>query len=184
LENNMTRRITALTILLTGCLLAGCGGMPKPKITPVKSKAGTANVRVALVGTNYDSSWDKEGVTLYITQQWRNRDDVPIGEEIVAEKHFNAGQGSNRGVIALRDAEKKETNTVVLKFELKSGPDPLNQNVSAAITREWKISSSWAEADMVLTCAISRTGNNNYTLDVVYAQNMATGDIEQVLPNE
>jgi hypothetical protein len=180
----MTNRIAALSLLVLGCVLAGCGGLPKPKITPVKAKAGTANVRVTLVGTNYDSSWDKEGVKLYVTQQWRNRDDVPIGEELVAEKAFATGQGSTRGTIALRDAEKKETNRVVLKFELKSGPDPLNQNVSAAITREWKISSSWAEADMVLVCAISRTGNNNYVVDVVYAQNMATGEVEQVLPYE
>lgn len=180
----MTNRMAALSLLILGCVLAGCGGLPKPKITPVKAKAGTTNVRVTLVGTNYDTNWDKEGVKLYVTQQWRNKDDVPIGEELVAEKAFASGQGSTRGTIALRDGEKKETNWVVLKFELKSGPDPLNQNVSAAITREWKISSSWAEADMVLMCAISRTGNNNYAIDAVYAQNLATGEVEQVLPFE
>lgn len=180
----MTRRFAALSLLVLGCLLAGCGGLPKPKITPQKAKPGTANVRVTLVAGNYDSNWDKEGLKLYVTQQWRNKQGVPVAEELVAEKAFSNGQGSTRGVIALRDAEKKETNRVVLKFELKSGPDPLNQNVSAALSREWKISSSWAEADMVMLCVVSRTGNNNYAVDAVYAQNMATGEVEQVLPFE
>ncbi|HRJ77517.1 MAG TPA: hypothetical protein PLF37_03305 [Planctomycetota bacterium] len=171
-----------LAFLALALSLAGCGGMPKPNITAQKAKPGTVNARVALVASNYGSDWDKENVTLFVVQQWRNRDGVPVKEETVAEKAFAKSNAGARGSISLKDAEGSETRRVFLKFELKSGPDPLNQNVSAAITREWNLSSSMAEADLVFLAAISRTGGNNYAIDVVYAQNLATGEIEQVLP--
>lgn len=179
----MIRTVAVFSLFVLALGLAGCGGMPKPKITAAKAKPSTTNLRVGLVASNYDAAWDKENVTLYVVQQWRNNKDVPVKEETVAEKQFGKGQASTRGAITRKNAEGDETNKVFLKFELKSGPDPLNQNVSAAITREWKMSSSMADADLLFIAAISRTGENNYAIDVVYAQNLATGEIEQVLPS-
>ncbi|MCA8936920.1 MAG: hypothetical protein KDB68_12040, partial [Planctomycetes bacterium] len=68
------RLLAILSVLCIGALIAGCGGMPKPQIEPVKPRADATLVRVALVATNYDDSWDKEGVRLRAHQIWLNDD--------------------------------------------------------------------------------------------------------------
>lgn len=177
------RLLATLVVLCIGTLVAGCGGMPKPVIESVKPREDATHVRVALVATNYDESWDKENVRLRVHQIWLNDDGVPTNKEQVFEQAYNGRQGDNRGTIKMKDAEGSSTNRVRLSFELASGENKANENLSAATNLEWKLSGSLAEKDLVLVAVLSRKTRNNYAIDVLYAMDPETGTIEQVLPS-
>lgn len=177
-------RLTALMVLVLGAvLLVGCGGMPKPQIDASLPRSDATNVRAVLTATNYDNSWDKENVRLRVHQVWLNDDGVPTNKETVLDKPFAGQQGDQRAVLKMKDSEGQSTSRVRLQFELVSGENKTNENVSAAATLEWKLSSSLANKDLLLTAVISRKGRNNYAIDVLYALDPATGYLEQVLPS-
>jgi hypothetical protein len=177
------RLIATLIVLCIGALVAGCGGMPKPEIEAVTPRADATHVRVAIIPTNYDESWDKENVRFRAHQIWLNEDDVPTKKEQVFEQAYNHRQGDKRGTLMMKDADGSSTTRIMLAFELVSGENATNENVSAATNLEWKVSSSLAEKDIVLVAVVSRKTRNNYAIDVLYAMNPATGDMEQVLPS-
>ncbi|MBE7490872.1 MAG: hypothetical protein HS108_03770 [Planctomycetes bacterium] len=177
-------RISALfALVFCFVMLAGCGGMPKPQIDATMPRSDATNVRASVMATNYDSSWDKENVRLRVHQIWLNRDGVPTNKETVLDKAFDGRQGDQRAVLKMKDSEGRSSNRVRLQFELVSGENKTNENVSAASTLEWKLSSSLANKDLLLLAVVSRKGRNNYALDVLYALDPATGYIEQVLPS-
>ncbi|MCA8918739.1 MAG: hypothetical protein KDB32_06650 [Planctomycetes bacterium] len=177
------RLLAILSVLCIGALIAGCGGMPKPQIEPVKPRADATLVRVALVATNYDDSWDKEGVRLRAHQIWLNDDGVPTNKEQVFEQAYNGKQGANRGTLKMKDADGSSTSRVRLAFELVSGENKTNENISAGTTVEWNLPSSMENKDAVLVAMISRKTRNNYQIDVLYAMNPETGDLVQILPS-
>ncbi len=177
-------RFLALAVFaFSAIILAGCGGMPKPQIDATMPRSDATNVRATLTATNYDESWEKENVRLRVHQVWLNDDGVPTNKETVLDKAFAGRQGDQRAVFKMKDAEGQSTNRVRLQFELVSGENKTNENVSAAATLEWKLSSSLANKDLLLVAVISRKGRNNYAIDVLYALDPATGYIEQVLPS-
>ena len=177
------RFIAALFVVCIGAVLAGCGGMPKPQIEAVVPHADATLVRVAMVATNYDDSWDKENVRLRVNQQWLNDDGVPTNKEEIFEQSYNARQGDNRGTIKMKDSEGSSTNRVRLVFELVAGENKANESISAATNLEWKLPSSLEQKDIVFVAVLSRKTRNNYAIDVLYAMNPVTGDMEQVLPS-
>ena len=177
------RLIAALLLICIGAVVAGCGGMPKPTIEAVVPHEDATLVRVALVATNYDDSWNNENVRLRVNQQWLNDDGVPTNKEEIFEQAFNGRQGDNRGTIKMKDSEGSSTNRVRLVFELVSGENKASESISAATNLEWKLSSSLEQKDIVLIAVISRKTRNNYAIDVLYAMNPETGDLEQVLPS-
>jgi hypothetical protein len=162
-------RLLATLVVLCGAVLAGCGGMPKPAIEPVAPRADATHVRVVIVATNYDESWDKE--------------DVPTRNEQVFEQAFSTRGGSTRGTLMMKDTEGSSTSYVNLVFSLISGENAASENVSAETRLEWKVPSSLAEKDVVLVAVISRKTRNNYAIDVLYAMNPESGDLVQVLPS-
>ena len=172
-----------MLVVLCGVVLAGCGGMPKPAIDAVTPRADATHVRVAMIATNYDESWDKENVRLRAHQVWLNEDDVPTKKEQVFEQSYNSRQGDKRGTLMMKDTDGSSSSRIMLAFELVSGENASNENVSAATNLEWKVSSSLAEKDIVFVAVVSRKTRNNYAIDVLYAMNPETGDIEQVLPS-
>lgn len=172
--------LLALVALVT-IIGTGCGGMPKPKIDAMPAAAGTTNVRLAVVATNYDSNWDAEKVKLIVRQQWLNDAGVPTQEDSVGEKSYFEKQADKRGAIQLKDARGNNTRDVNLAIELKSGTDPLNQNVSSSAQFRWGMG-SMAESDLLILAAVSRTGNNSYNIDACYAVDLANGQMQQLLP--
>lgn len=177
------RLISLMVLGLCSVILFGCGGMPKPQIDANMPRSDATNVRAVLSATNYDDGWEKENVRLRIHQVWLNRDGVPTNKETVLDKAFGGRQGDQRAVFKMKDAEGGSTNRVRLQFELVSGENKSAENVSAAASMEWKLSSSLANKDLLLLCVISRKGRNNYAIDVLYALDPATGYTEQVLPS-
>ncbi len=177
------KSILTMTLALALCAVAGCGGMPKPQIDAMAPRADATNARVTLTATNYDESWEKENVRLRIHQVWLNNDGVPTNKETIVDKPFNGRQGDARTVIKMKDADGKSTRDVRLQFELVSGENKTNENVSAAATLEWSVPSSLTNKDLVLLGVLSRKGRNNYAIDVLYALEPATGEILQVLPS-
>ncbi len=176
------KRLALLCLIAVVTIIAtGCGGMPKPKIDPAPMAAGTTNVRLAVVASNYESNWDGEKVKLIVRQQWLNDQGVPTQEETVGEKSYNASQADTRGKVQLKDARGNQTRDVNLAFELKSGPDPLNQNVSSASQFRWGMG-GMAETDLLILVAVSRTGNNSYNIDAAYAVDLSNGQMQQLLP--
>ena len=175
--------IATFAVLVFGALIAGCGGMPKPQIEAVKPRADATLVRVAMIATNYDDSWDKENVRLRAHQIWLNDDGVPTNKEQVFEQAYDGKQGANRGTLKMKDAEGSSTNRVRLAFELVSGENKTNENISAGTTVEWKASSSFENKDIVFVAVISRKQRNNYQIDVLYAMDPETGEMEQILPS-
>lgn len=173
----------ALFVLCIGAVLAGCGGMPKPTVESVTPRADATHVRVAVVATNYDESWDKENVRLRAHQIWLNDDDVPTKKEQVFEQSYNGRQADKRGTLMMKDADGDSTTNIILSFELVSGENATNENVSAATNLEWKVPSSLAEKDIVFVAVISRKTRNNYAIDVLYGMDPATGEMVQVLPS-
>jgi hypothetical protein len=176
-------RLLATLVVLCGAVLAGCGGMPKPAIEPVAPRADATHVRVVIVATNYDESWDKENVRLRAQQEWLNENDVPTRNEQVFEQAFSTRGGSTRGTLMMKDTEGSSTSYVNLVFSLISGENAASENVSAETRLEWKVPSSLAEKDVVLVAVISRKTRNNYAIDVLYAMNPESGDLVQVLPS-
>jgi hypothetical protein len=177
------RLLATLVVLSIGAILAGCGGMPKPQIEAVTPRADATLVRVAIIATNYDESWEKENVRLRAHQIWLNDDDVPTKKEQVFEQAYNHRQADTRGTLMMKDSDGSSTTRINLAFELVSGENATNENVSAATNLEWKVSSSLAEKDIVLVAVVSRKTRNNYAIDVLYALEPATGTLEQVLPS-
>jgi hypothetical protein len=175
--------IATFAVLVFGALIAGCGGMPKPQIDAVKPRADATLVRVAIVATNYDDAWDKENVRLRAQQVWLNDDGVPTNTEQVFDQQYNGKQGANRGTLKMKDADGSSTSSVRLSFELVSGENKTNENISAGTTVEWDVPSALENKDIVLMAVISRKTRNNYKIDVLYAMNPETGEIEQVLPS-
>lgn len=177
------RLIAILAVLCIGAVIAGCGGTPKPQIEAVKPRADATLVRVALVATNYDDSWDKEAVRLRAHQIWLNDDGVPTNKEEVFDQAYNGKQGANRGTLKMKDSEGSSTNRVRLTFELVSGENKTNENISAGTTIEWKIPSAFENKDIIFVAVISRKTRNNYQIDVLNAVNPETGELEQILPS-
>jgi hypothetical protein len=177
------RLLAALVVLCFGAVIAGCGGMPKPVIEPVAPRADATHVRVVMVATNYDESWDKENLRLRAQQEWLNENDVPTRNEQVFEHAYNTRGGGKRGTLMMKDAEGSSTSYVNLVFSLISGENAASENVSAETRLEWKVPSSLAEKDIVLVAVISRKTRNNYAIDVMYALNPESGDLVQVLPS-
>lgn len=176
------KRLALLSLIAAVTIIAvGCGGMPKPKFNAPAASAGSTNVRLAVVATNYDSSWDNEKVKLTVLQQWLNNEGVPTQEETVGEKSYYSTQADKRGKIQLKDARGNSTRDVNLSFELKSGPDPLNQNISSARRFRWGMG-GMAETDLLILVAVSRTGNNSYNIDAAYAVDLGNGQMQQLLP--
>ncbi|MBK8207611.1 MAG: hypothetical protein IPK87_12615 [Planctomycetes bacterium] len=176
-------RFALTVLLLCAGLLAGCGGMPKPQIDSRKPVADQTLARVAIVATNYDEAWDKENVRLRIHQVWLNDAGVPTNKEQVIDQPYNGKQGSNRGTIKMKESDGDSTSWVRLTFEIVSGENAQNENISAGTTVEWKLPSGLAQKDMLLVAVLSRSAKNNYKIDVVYGMNPETGEIEQVLPS-
>jgi hypothetical protein len=177
------RHLALLLVVCLGALVAGCGGMPKPQVESVKPREDATHVRIALVATNYDESWDKENVRLRVHQVWLNKDGVPTNKEQVYEQAYSGRHGDNRGTIKMKDADGSSTSRVRLGFELVSGETKASENLSASTNLEWNLSSSLAEKDLVLVAVLSRKTRNNYAIDVLYAMDPETGYIEQVLPS-
>ncbi|MCC6573088.1 MAG: hypothetical protein IT462_04780 [Planctomycetes bacterium] len=176
------KRLALLSLIALVTIIAtGCGGMPKPKIDEVPNAAGTTNVRIAIVASNYDSSWDNEKVKLIVNQEWLNNDGAPVQSEVVGEKAYNGPQANSRGKLQLKDIRGNQTRDVNLGIELKSGTDPLNQNVSSSSRFRWGMG-SMAETDLLILAAVSRTGNNSYNIDACYAVDLSNGRMEQLLP--
>jgi hypothetical protein len=176
-------RLLSALVVLCGALVAGCGGMPKPQIEAVTPRADATHVRVAIVATNYDSSWDKENLRFRAHQVWLNEDDVPTKKEQVFEQAYNSRGADKRGTLMMKDADGSSSTRINLEFALVSGENAANENVSASTNLEWKVSSSLAEKDIVLIAVISRKTRNNYAIDALYAMNPESGDLEQVLPS-
>lgn len=177
------RHLAIFVLAAVAVVMAGCGGVPKPQIESQKPRADATLVRVSMVATNYDDSWDKEKVRLRVQQVWLNDDGVPTNKEIVFDHAFEGRQGGNRGTLKMKDNEGGNTNRVRLTFELVSGENAQNENISASTTLEWSLSSSFNNKDLVLVPVISRKTRNNYQIDVLYAMNPETGEIEQILPS-
>ena len=177
------RLFATLVVLCIGTLIGGCGGMPKPQIEAVTPRADATHVRVALIATNHDESWEKENVRLRAHQRWLNDDDVPTKQEQIFERAYNDRKGDARGTLMMKDSDGSSTTRINLAFELVSGENASNENVSAATNLEWKVPSSLAEKDVVFVAVISRKTRNNYAIDVLYAMNPETGDLVQVLPS-
>lgn len=174
-------RIALLT--LTALLLLGCGGMPKVEISARKPVKDQSLVRVTVVATNHDDSWDKEYVRVRIHQLWLNDAGVPTNKEQVIDQPHNGKSGANRGTIKLKEADGDSTSWVRLSFEIVSGDNPGAENVSAGTTVEWKLSSTFWQQDFVFVAVLSRSAKNNYRIDAVWAMNPETGETEQVLPS-
>jgi hypothetical protein len=177
------RLAATFVVLCIGALLGGCGGMPKPQIEAVKPRADATLVRVSLVATNHDESWDKENVRLRAHQIWLNDNGVPTKKEQVFEQAYNRRQADTRGTLMMKDADGSSSSYVRLGFELVSGENATNENVSAATNLEWKVSSSFAEKDILFVAVISRKTRNNYAIDALYALDPETGNTEQILPS-
>ena len=172
-----------LVIALFTMLLAGCGGMPKPVIEAAKPRADATNVRVMMAATNYDDAWDKENVRLRCHQIWLNDDDVPTNKEQVLDAAYNGRQGDKRAVLKMKDTDGRSTTRVRMQFELVSGENKTNENVSAGTTLEWYVPSSLANKDILMVAVVSRKGKNSYALDVLYGMDPATGELVQILPS-
>ncbi|MBX3460035.1 MAG: hypothetical protein KF696_08720 [Planctomycetes bacterium] len=170
-------------LMLTATLLLGCGGMPKIVMDARKPVKDQTLVRVSVVATNYDDAWDKESVRVRIHQVWLNDSGVPTNKEQVIDQPHNGKSAANRGTIKLKEADGDSTRWVRLTFEIVSGDRPDTENISAGTTVEWKLSSSYAEKDIVLVAVLSRSAKNNYKIDAVWAMNPETGETEQVLPS-
>lgn len=177
------RLIAALFVVCLGSLLVGCGGMPEPQIDAVEPRADATLVRVSMVATNYDESWDKENPRLRAHQVWLNDDGVPTAKEQVFEQSYTGSQGSNRGTIKMKDAEGNSDTYVRLSFELVSGENPTNENISAGTTLPWSVPSTMVERDIVFLAVISRKARNNYAIDALYSINPSNGEMVQVLPS-
>jgi len=176
-----TMSLTALALL--GCLAAGCGGVPKPPIEGVNPRPDSINVRMMIGATNYDEAWDNEKVRVICSQIWLNEDDVPERKELVFDKPFNGRQGESRAVVVLKELDGTPSNYVMLQFELKSGENPTQENVSASATLEWYVPSSMENRDILMVAVINRKSRNNYAFDRLYALEPDQGDIEQILPS-
>jgi hypothetical protein len=170
-------------LLLVAGVLAGCGGTPQPQISAVDPAADTTLVRVAIVPTNYNEAWGNENVRLRCRQLWFDRSGVPTNNETVFDQPFEGAQGKARGTIRMVDANERSTRRVHVAFEVISGENPQSETVSVSRTVEWRMPSNLAEKDLVLTAVISRRARNNYAIDVIYAMDPQTGEMEQVLPS-
>jgi len=177
------RLLATLFVVCTGMLIAGCGGMPKPEIEAVKPRADATHVRAVIAATNYDSAWDKENLRLRCHQIWLNDDGVPTNKEQVFEAAYGDTSGNKRGTLKMKEADGDSTSTVRLGFELVSGENQVNENISAGTTIEWSLDSSYNNQDILFVAVISRKTKNNYKIDVLYALNPETGELEQVLPS-
>ncbi|MBZ0136417.1 MAG: hypothetical protein K8I27_08610 [Planctomycetes bacterium] len=177
------RLLATLFFVCIGAVLAGCGGMPKPEIESVAPRADATHVRAVLAATNYDESWDKENLRLRCHQIWLNDDGVPTNKEQVFEAGYNDHAGARRGTLKMKEADGDSTSRVRLGFELVSGENAATENISAGTTIEWNLSSSYNNKDIVFVAVISRKTKNNYKIDVLYALNPETGELEQVLPS-
>lgn len=177
------RLIATWLVIATGLVVMGCGGMPEPQIESVEPRADATLVRVSMVATNYDTSWDNENLRLRTHQIWLNDAGVPTAKEQVFEQAFEGKQGANRGTIKMKDSDGNSDTDVRLSFELVSGENPSSENISAGTTLEWDIPSNMAEKDIIFLVVVSRKARNNYAIDVLYAVNPETGEIEQVLPS-
>lgn len=177
------RLLATLFVVCTGLLIGACGGMPKPEIEAVTPRADATHVRAVVAATNYDEAWDKENLRLRCHQVWLNDDGVPTNKEQVFEAGYGDTTGGKRGTLKMKEADGDSTSTVRLGFELVSGENAVNENVSAGTTIEWKLDSSYNNQDIMFVAVISRKTKNNYKIDVLYALNPETGDLEQVLPS-
>jgi len=173
-----------LLILLTLTSVAACGGWPTPKINQVGSPKGTANFRLSIVATNYGPDWDEENVRLRISQEWLNDEDVPTNSDAILDSPFNQRGGDFRHVLQLRDSAGESSRDLILRFDLVSGKNAQNENVSASTTVRWYVPSAMSENDFLIVAQISRSGPNNYRIDVVYAMEPISAEIEQILPSE
>lgn len=177
-------KLLSLTFAFAACLLLfGCGGVPKPQIEAAKPRPDSTLVRVSMAATNYDSSWDKENVRMRCSQIWLNNSGVPTNKEEVFDVAYNGRTGAVRGTLKMKDSEGRSTSRVRLNFELVSGENKQAENISAGTTLEWKLSSSLDQKDIVFFAVLSRKARNNYAIDVLYAMDPATGQMEQVLPS-
>lgn len=177
------RTLALLSLTLAACVMVGCGGNPVPQIQAVAPRADATNVRVMLGATNFDESWEKENVRLRCQQIWLDDNDVPTEKELVLEKSFNGRQGDKRAVLKMKDSAGESTRWLLLQFEVVSGENPTQETISAATTIEWKVPSGLTNQDILFVGVLSRKNRNSYAIDVLYAMNPATGEMEQVLPN-
>ena len=177
------RLLATLFLVGIGAILVGCGGMPKPEIEAVAPRADATHVRAVLAATNYDESWDKENLRLRCHQIWLNDDGVPTNKEQVFEASYGDSSGDKRGTLKMKEADGDSTSYVRLGFELVSGENAVNENISAGTTIEWKLNSSFNNQDILFVAVVSRKTKNNYKIDVLYALNPETGELEQVLPS-
>ncbi|MDC1142033.1 hypothetical protein OAU50_03000 [Planctomycetota bacterium] len=173
----------SLALSFVMLLLAGCGSMPKPKIDFQKPRADATYVRVSMVPTNHDSSWKNEKLRLRCSQIWLNDDGVPTNKEVVFDTPYGGDNGAMRYSLKMRDSEGDSTTDVRLQFELVNGENE-NENVSAGTTLDWDVPSSLAGKDIVFTAYVSRSGRNNYALDVLYASDPTNAERVQVLPSD
>jgi hypothetical protein len=170
-------------MLLAAAMLTGCGGTPQPQIGAVEPASDTTLVRVAIVPTNYNEAWESENVRLRARQLWFDRSGVPTNNELVFDQPFSGPQGTARGTISMIDANDRSTRRVHVAFEVISGENPQSETVSVSRTVEWRMPKQLSEKDLVITAVISRRARNNYAIDVIYAMDPQTGEIEQVLPS-
>lgn len=177
------KRIVMLLVVCMGGLVSGCGGMPEPQINAVEPRTDATLVRVSLVATNYDPSWDTENLRLRAHQEWLNDDGVPVDKEEIFEQPYGTMQAANRGTIKLKDADGNSDDYVRLNFELISGENPNTENVSAGTTIEWGVPSSFYQQDIVMVCVVSRAARNSYAIDALYALHPQTGETVQILPS-
>lgn len=177
------RFLATLFLVALGAVLTGCGGMPKPQIEAVKPRADATHVRAIIAATNYDDAWDKENLRLRCHQIWLNDDGVPTNKEQVFEAAYGDSSGDKRGTLKMKEADGDSTSRVRLGFELVSGENAANENISAGTTIEWKLGSSFNNQDIIFVAVISRKTKNNYKIDALYALNPETGELEQVLPS-
>lgn len=177
------KTLSLLMLTLAATFVVGCGGMPKPKIEAVNPRADALNVRMVLTATNYDEAWASEKVHLRCNQIWLNEDDVPTKKEKVLDKFFDGRQGDARAVIVMKDNDGKQSDDVRLQFEVVSGENETQENVSSSATLEWSIPSGLRNKDIMMVCVLSRKSRNTYAIDVLYALEPATGEMVQVLPS-
>jgi hypothetical protein len=173
----------AMLLLFCAGMLAGCGGMPKPMVQGQKPRAGQTLVRVAIVPTNYDESWDRENVRVQGFQEWLNDDGVPAQKGDVFDQRLDKKQGITRGTIMMKELDGDETAWVRLKFQVVSGENEASENFSGGATTEWKMPSDLEQKDIIFLVVLSRKARDSYAIDVLYALDPATGAMEQVLPS-
>lgn len=176
-------RTAFLLLLICSGLLAGCGGMPKPRVNAQTPVADQTLARMAIVATNYDRTWDADNVRLRGFQIWLNRDGQPVKRDPLFEQPYDGKAGAARGSIKMKDVDGRSTNWVYLTFEIISGENPTSESISAATTVEWYIPGNLENKDTTFVAFISRRGRNSYAIDVMYVMDPSTGEMEQLLPS-